>query len=562
RPRFAPSQTYGGEVVGLLLIMAVGLWTAGCHRPTDEGPSSRPLATRGVIVVSVDTLRADHLGAYGYDRDTSPQLDALAQESVVFEHAYAQAPSTLVSHMSIFTSLFPAQHGVVSHGQTKLAESIPTFPQRFHDAGFRTGGHTEGGYVAGGYGFDRGFDEWRDPDYDHSTDIEETVDRGLAFLADVGADESFLLFLHTYSVHDPYEPPDPWRHRFWTDEPPTYATADAATLRAANDGTRPIVDGEAAYFASRYDDGIRYADVELGRFLDGIDRLGLRDEVTLVVTSDHGEEFREHGKYLHTQLYPPVLHVPLLVRHPELEPARVEAPVRSIDIAPTLLDLFGLEPLPGASGQSLVPFLEGGVAPEPPGPVFAEVSEHGVYQRTLVAGVDAGLRLLAERGPAVDPEGVWVGDAVDFDVVGPRVGLQLRSFHRPRRVTLRSDDDGVLFEDTIPTSWAEHTVRIPPTPDGGTHRRLRLVVGSCDRPSDVSGSGDARCLGVQVAQPSVRTFELYDLSGDRPARIEGDTLIQDLATQLESLRWAPVAAPGSHTMDDEQRRALEALGYL
>ncbi|MGB5175506.1 MAG: sulfatase-like hydrolase/transferase, partial [Thermoanaerobaculia bacterium] len=181
--------------------VAVVALLAGCGlRQSPPSGGFDPQPTRGYILISIDTLRADHLGAYGYDRDTSPFLDSLAASGTLFERAVVQYPSTLTSHMSIFTGLYPQEHEVLPPS-TVLSGEIETLPEIFQRHGFRTAGHTEGGFMAGGYGFARGFDEFTDTAYGSDTDVERTFRRGLDSLQSLEADEPFFLFLHTYAVH-------------------------------------------------------------------------------------------------------------------------------------------------------------------------------------------------------------------------------------------------------------------------------------------------------------------------------------------------------------------------
>ena len=179
------------------VALVAALVAAGCGgAPVGPGGDAELQTTRGQILISLDTLSAAHLGAYGYELPTSPFFDALAARGALFENAFVQYPSTLVSHMSIFTGLYPQQHGVYPPSY-RLSPAIATLPERFAAAGFRTAGHTEGGFVGHGYGFARGFDEFTDPRVEHTTDIEKTLEKGLAFLRRLGAEDRFFLFLHT-----------------------------------------------------------------------------------------------------------------------------------------------------------------------------------------------------------------------------------------------------------------------------------------------------------------------------------------------------------------------------
>ncbi len=267
-------------------------WIAGACLLIPTGCALRgERLPRGIVLVSIDTLRADHLGAYGYARPTSPFFDELAQRGTLFERAIVQLPGTLPSHMSIFTGLYPAEHGVYPPDNV-LAVNVPTLPEVLRAHGFRTAGFTEGGYVDGHYGFERGFDRFADDTGEGSRAVEATLARGLDFLAGLQRDERFFLFLHTYVVHDPYDPPPPYERLFWEDSPPAEAWEPTGpNLTAVNRGERTVTPATVRYFEALYDGSIRYFDDRLRAFFARLDELGLTDETTIVLTSDHGEEF-------------------------------------------------------------------------------------------------------------------------------------------------------------------------------------------------------------------------------------------------------------------------------
>ena len=258
------------------LLAAAALALAACSPPAERAPTPGP--TRGYILISLDALRPDHLGAYGYERDTSPFLDSLAARGAVFERTVAPYPSTLASHLSMFTGLYPQEHGAY-RPESFLDEGIETLPARLQAHGFRTAGFTEGGFMAGAYGFGRGFDHFAARPYKADTDVQITFDRGLRFLAGLAEGERFFLFLHTYSIHDPYTPPESYRRLFWPGEPPP-GTFDSSgrNLRAVNHGELAVTPEIVAYFASQYDASIRYVDDVLAGFWGGLEELGLAGE--------------------------------------------------------------------------------------------------------------------------------------------------------------------------------------------------------------------------------------------------------------------------------------------
>ena len=322
---------------GLKAAFATFLVLVGGSCAGDREPA------RGVILISLDTLRADHLGLYGYERPTSPFLDELATRGVVFEHAYAQFPSTLTSHMSMLTGLYPAEHGVYPPAG-KLPPEIPLVAELLQAHGVRTAGHTEGGYVRGNFGFRRGFDEFDARDRAHDDSTERTFRRGKRFLRSLEPADPFFLFLHTYSVHAPYEPPEPYRSQFWPGEPPADAFLPVPTnLVAADRDNRPQSAEAIDYYRALYDAEIRHLDDVLRDFFDELSALGLDERTTVIITSDHGEEFREHGRFNHDQLYAEVIRVPFLVVGPDIAARRSARVVELVDVTPTILELAGLD---------------------------------------------------------------------------------------------------------------------------------------------------------------------------------------------------------------------------
>jgi arylsulfatase A-like enzyme len=318
-------------------------------------------APRNVILISLDTLRADHLSLYGYSRPTSPRLDAFARGAFVFERALTAAPNTGPSHMSLMTSVYPVLHGLIgglrrpSGGRRMLAEALS-------EAGLRSAAFVDGGQLSREFGFARGFDEYDDQGGGFAR-ILPLAERWVQ----LNRDHRFFLFLHTYDIHTPYRPPKPFRGMFH-DAPYTGSfVPDGKNMTALSLGRTEVSPEDRTHIVALYDEGIRYTDAELGGFLDFIDtRLGILDETVVVILSDHGEEFGEHGSYLHWQIYhQPNLHVPLVVRVPGASGARIATPVETIDVTPTLLDLLGLPALPGAEGRSLVPMMERAAAALP-----------------------------------------------------------------------------------------------------------------------------------------------------------------------------------------------------
>src|SRR5262245_2373210 len=355
---------------------------------------SRPPAIQNVVLISIDTLRADHVGIYGAERDLTPVLDELGTRGVVFDQAVAQAPWTIPSHATMLTSQYPSALGVGPFANPgKLSEAAVTLAEVFHEHGFATAAIT-GGYVSKDLGFDQGFDSFREtPD---TPSMAYTVTYADEWLEKQDAARPFFLFLHTFEVHQ-YDPPAEFRRR-WVrpyegplsglDSVPAFVQSPANLERV-----RALGPEDWRYLRDRYDACLASVDSEIGRLLGILQARGLRERTLVVVTSDHGEEFGEHGGSGHGYtLYDENLRVPLLLSHPSLPALRVAEQVRLLDLAPTIAQLAGL-PIPALwQGTSLVPLLSGSTLSLP---AFAEHAH-----RPMKAVRKAGAKLVVEaRGP-------------------------------------------------------------------------------------------------------------------------------------------------------------------
>jgi len=342
----------GGAVLWALLALA-------CNRvDTAAGPGARGTsALPSVLLVTIDTLRADHVGAYGAGFAHTPTLDGLAARGLRFETVIAPAPITLPSHASLFTATRPPRHGVRHNGTFRLGETLPTLAERFRAAGHATGAVVGSVVLLRRHGLDRGFGHYDDriggrrragtAGYAERT-ATEVSDAALRWLAEHGGGP-FLLWVHYYDPHQEHRAPPAFARRF-PDRP--------------------------------YDAEVAYVDHELGRLLGTLaDRGRLRDTL-VAVTSDHGESLGEHGEASHGMtLYDAALRVPWLLAGPGVPEGRVVSGIaRTIDVAPTLLSMAGLDPLPGADGEDLSPFLD------------AETlgAERWAYAETLLPALDYG----------------------------------------------------------------------------------------------------------------------------------------------------------------------------
>jgi hypothetical protein len=369
---------------GRTVRLALGCAPADTRRPGTSLPVwsdpvvLAPRATHGpnVVLISLDTLRARSVGAYGSPRPTTPSLDRMIGDAgTVFDFAYTTAPHTLPAHLSTFTGLFVRGLGGVNP-ISPLSSDVPTLPERLRAAGYETAAVTEDGFVVPRVGFRRGFASYRE---NTSPTLHEPLGQSAKTFRDAAdwlaarRDRPTFLFVHTYEVHFPYTPAPPY---------------DAAFATAAD------VHDEHALEQLRYEQEARHLDDELRAFLEAIDGLGLGTRTLVVVMADHGEEFGEHGSTRHGfQLYDESLRVPLMMRLPGVVPAgrRVATPVSLVDVAPTILDLVGAAPLVGVDGLSLVPLFVGGGLPPHRRAVFSEAA----------SGLRAGLDLVSVQMPGI-----------------------------------------------------------------------------------------------------------------------------------------------------------------
>jgi arylsulfatase A-like enzyme len=352
-------------------------------------PAAAPAAGKpagpDVILIVVDCLRADHLSLYGYARKTSPNLDAFAADAAVFSRATAQAPTTLLSFASLFTSLEVSAHGVTDQTRA-LGDTALTLAEAFRIYGYRTGAFTGGLNLNPLFGLGRGFDEYFHVNRTGAS-FKDTLPAALEWArARRAKGEKFLLVAHGNDLHTPYAFPASglYDKGFRVSEDLRKLPGKEAQLfllrgrrlkLASKPGSLTLTNGDAAHLTARYDEGIHYSDALLGDFLGKLRAGGLLDGAVVVVTADHGEGLFDHDYFFHDfNIYEDTLRVPLLVKLPGGGHKEIAEQARLIDLMPTLLDLAGIPPDAAAQGASLKPLLTGeGKAPEEPY-VFSESS--------------------------------------------------------------------------------------------------------------------------------------------------------------------------------------------
>ncbi len=357
-----------------VVVRRVAVWTAaavvlsalacGCSRggrgsfePAERAASSPAVerlragaADANLIIIVLDAARADHLGIYGYGRDTTPNVDEFFGDSIVFEEAYCQAPNTKASVTSLFTSQFPDTHGVIGM-LVALPSEVPVLAETLETSGFRTVCFSANPFVSSEFGFERGFDEF----YEIFREVglranelgqvpAELLGKAAAAWFQEHGEERFFAYLHFLEPHQPYAPPEPFRSKYR--------------------GRR----GRERLMAF-YDGNLAYGDSVVGEVLSELERLGLLEKSLVVFLSDHGEVFGEHGWFNHAYtVYQGAIRVPLAVRLPAAcgaEPQRRSEIISITDLMPTLLDLLGAGLPATMQGRSWLGLLAGESEAEP-----------------------------------------------------------------------------------------------------------------------------------------------------------------------------------------------------
>jgi arylsulfatase A-like enzyme len=352
---------FAGRRVTLAFTTSRGPGEAGFSLPVWSDPvvypTPRSRERPNVLLISLDTLRARSLGTYGYGRDTSPFFDSVARRGTLFENAITTSVTTSPSHMSLFTGLYPINHGIREGLHRKFPHAV-TLAERLREAGYRTTAFTENGYLIRQRGFGDGFDQYIENRGETAKALGEarlTFGQARRWL-EANQEVPFFLFVHTYEVHSPYDPDEPYATLFRGDAAPG---PNASAIRAGRDD---------------YDREVRIVDDELRKLFTTLDETGLSASTIVAVLSDHGEEFAEHGGFQHgAAVYEESLRVPLLFWGPGRIPAgrRHASPVSLIDLTPTIVDLLDLPAPEDLDGTSLKGVLLEG-EPLRPRTLFAE----------------------------------------------------------------------------------------------------------------------------------------------------------------------------------------------
>jgi arylsulfatase A-like enzyme len=416
--------TLGIFLASVAVLLAMVIYQNHPFRSRPSGNAATPAAPN-VLLITIDTLRADRLGVYGYDPEISPHIDALAARGITFDQAIAQAPWTAPSVASFITSLYPTDLGIHYHnglaGDLHVDEARVTLAEALHDAGYHTQAFATNWHIIAREGFNQGFDGFESIRFDRlafdrsalhertlvwlmcqaSTTLCDRFDRGYDRLYDPGVvlwkrndplitqkgleflrwhkDERFFLWLYYIEPHSPYSPPrsfrplpdeiTPARERFLRQQ-------SVSDLKGRQENIRPV---DLQAMLSLYDGEIAATDALVGQVMHELERQGLVENTLVILLSDHGEEFLDHGNFTHGHtLYDELVRVPFIISGPGVQtPGRtVQTQVRLLDLLPTVCDLAGVPVPPEAKGHSLRPLLQG-----------AEMDELAAFSESLHSSV-------------------------------------------------------------------------------------------------------------------------------------------------------------------------------
>lgn len=580
--------------VGVLALGVLVYWarTRPVPPPLPAPVSVVATGKPNIVLISIDAVRPDHLSCYGYAKRTSPRIDRVAEQGVLFEQCRAQAPWTLPSHMSLFTSMLPTHNGVDNLNKT-LPADLTTLAQVLREEGYRTAAVVNNGQMRAHWGFNRGFDTWREYEVDTPEgDADQLTDRALEWLREHADKPSpYFLYLHYYDAHDPYDAPPAWRQKFGV----TIDGNQARSIAFAHRTPEQNITDPALLDAlkSAYDAEIAYMDHELGRLFDA-----LPPDTLILIFSDHGECFEEHGWTLHgATLTDPDIRVALIVKPPaswNIPPKRSKESVMLMDVAPTLLSMAGVRPHPQFRGADLSPILRGQPFPQRMIPMETKAVLEGQYLLGMTAGnlkatyslFDGAFnlrRLPAEADESLTSDEQKAAEAMYSPlkqwIRGERFWMLHAAGRGDHEVIITSPDSPMAMyiphgldpqRDTLDVSADGRTLRWHIYPGASEKRKMLLL-----QPADPDAA-----LSVEFkhnGQPSPGMVHLGDAAvhpESMPVILDGslppsDPLLtppQNVPEGLHIKRHTDPMQPTrpSHVapLDEETLRQLRSLGYI
>lgn len=371
---------WAGTILGPLAVVLGASCAQGDPPSQDSGPAT--IGHPNVLLIVIDTLRQDHLSCYGYEAITTPSIDALARESVIYTRAYSQAPWTTPSIGSLLSSRYPTALGIKGD-RSILDQDLFLLPEALQQAGFETAAVVSHSFCSARWGFAQGFNAFDETNVlGHGAVTSDGVtERGLAFLDSVDQDSKpWFLWLHYFDPHCAFI-----EHEIPSARPEVYdgLVRSGQLYRELWQARRDLDEEDFTELRRLYDSEIRHTDAAIGRVLAHLKQTGQFENTIVVLTADHGEEFGDHGSIGHAKtLHEELIHVPLIVHFPGVPAKTVRQPVALLDVYPTLLDTLGLEPTPGMEGRDIRP---SSAALTEPRMIFSETNRGG-RMRAVISG--------------------------------------------------------------------------------------------------------------------------------------------------------------------------------
>ncbi|MEM7583435.1 MAG: sulfatase-like hydrolase/transferase [Acidobacteriota bacterium] len=611
-------SAYAGENVELVFQTVADGWSASAGLPVWGSPevlapavnrSRDPVASPNVILISVDTLRADRLGVYGYPQPTSPRIDAWARErAVTFRRAVTTAPWTLPAHVSMLTGLDALSHGV--NFERGAPTELQLLPEILRQRGYGTYGVTGGGWLDTAKGLAQGFDVYRYWAAEaRKLEVEAGMERALEIVS--AAPGPFFLFFHTYEVHDPYRPRRPYADRC----PPSQEAEGEQLYSAVKSKRDPAAAFGASYQLRRwragtpmnrsvragagelprvsclYDSGIAFVDAQLGRLFDRLRELDLEGETLVVLTSDHGESLGEDGYFKHAYLFDSNLLVPLIIAFPDGRQAgaTVDAQVSIVDIVPTILGELGIAAA-GVDGAALQPLVAGEVERAPHEAwSYAGHTNYGVslrvddrlkyvFNNTAWPSESPRGQLFDLRSPAGEQRDLAEQSRQQASALQARVAAELREHASGVRLQLANVACGALTGEASGAPIQVNRVKTE-QPEasaiewlGRRRASFELAAGESVSLLLEAVSGELTLAGEAVSCPGGRslpfraTVDVETL--DQPWLLEltgpasGPASAEPVARLQASLEGSRSSAPSETEVDPRLLDQLRALGYV
>ncbi|MFH1221387.1 MAG: sulfatase [Candidatus Eisenbacteria bacterium] len=476
------------------------------------GPVSGPL---NVVLIGIDTLRADHLGCYGYSRDTSPNIDRLASEGVRFETAISASPWTLPSFATVFTSLYPSQHGVGSF-LASMRTTFPTLAMMLLKLHYSTAAFVSSAALSADFKIDRGFEYYYAPSFSAERQAD-AITRDALKIIDRPLGKPFFLFVHYFDPHLPYSPPPPYAAKFNPGYQGPFSKSFTPEMIGTNrdrrfDAVKALSPTDLEQIVSLYDGEIGFTDEAVGRLLAGLEERSLRRNTLILLLSDHGEEFLDHGGFEHGHsLFSELIKVPLIISLPGRLPKNkiVQRQVRLLDVTPTVLDLLGVLPDAHLEGVSLKPLIVG--KGNPRASDMALLPPDAAYSGALLSGPEKkSMRVYPWKLIYEIPSGATKLYNLEDDPGE-------KQDEAAQETEVRELLEEILFKTVFGVSDTWY---------------LEMAVGGQDRTVD---------LKISLKKPSVNSkIYLYDLLDDQGHIVDADQVIENVASgsalKIEGLR--------------------------